>query len=119
MIPIYRAKSIMSKKDEYVIGNYIENSVDCPCIIDSYANQYEIDKSTLSIHFPDMLDLEGTDIFASLSEDGNGGDILDYRCLGDSFGSVRYEDGFWCARGKEVYISIQSFALSKVTGIQE
>jgi len=36
----------------------------------------EIDPSTLSINFPDMLDLEGTKIFASLSEDGKGGDIL-------------------------------------------
>ena len=32
--------------------------------------------STLSIHFPDMLDSEGNKIFASLSEDGKGGDII-------------------------------------------
>jgi len=37
----------------------------------------EIDPTTLAIHFPDMLDNEGTKIFASLSKDGKGGDIID------------------------------------------
>jgi hypothetical protein len=37
----------------------------------------EIDPTTLSVHFPDMLDSQGNKIFASLSEDGKGGDILD------------------------------------------
>ncbi len=36
----------------------------------------EIDPTTLSIHFPDMKDSEDNPIFASLSEDGRGGDIL-------------------------------------------
>ena len=36
----------------------------------------EIDKTTLAIHFPDMLDSQGNKIFASLSEDGKGGDII-------------------------------------------
>lgn len=38
-MPIYRAKSIMSKSNTYVMGSYIENSIDCPCIIDNDANQ--------------------------------------------------------------------------------
>ena len=38
---------------------------------------YEIDKTTLSIHFPDMIDSQGNKIFASLQEDGKGGDIVD------------------------------------------
>ena len=37
---------------------------------------YEIDPTTLSIHFPDMLDSQGNKIFASLQKDGRGGDIL-------------------------------------------
>ena len=38
-------------------------------------NEYiEIDSSTLAISFNDMIDSEGTKIFASLSEDGKGGD---------------------------------------------
>ncbi len=38
---------------------------------------YEIDPTTLSIHFPDMLDSQGNKIFASLQEDGKGGDLID------------------------------------------
>ena len=38
---------------------------------------YEIDPTTLVIHFPDMLDSQGNKIFASLGKDGKGGDILD------------------------------------------
>ena len=87
-IPIYRAKKIDS--GEYVIGwlanptpslfyifyNHcgylnVNNEV---CIQEN--ERAEIDPSTLAIHFPDMLDSEGTKIFASLSEDGRGGDIL-------------------------------------------
>ena len=37
---------------------------------------YEIDPTTLSIHFPDMLDSQENKIFASLQEDGKGGDII-------------------------------------------
>ena len=36
-----------------------------------------IDSTTLSIHFPNMLDSQGNKIFASLSEDGKGGDIIE------------------------------------------
>ena len=39
---------------------------------------YEIDPTTISIHFPDMVDSEGTKIFASLSDNGKGGDICDF-----------------------------------------
>ena len=78
-IPIYRAKKIDS--DEYVIGWYSS-----PIIIEgklylSITNQdgeHRIDPTTLSIHFPDMLDSQGKEIFASLSEDGKGGDIVEY-----------------------------------------
>ena len=87
-IPIYRAKKIDS--GEYVIGwlanptpslfyifyNHcgylnVNNEV---CIQEN--ERAEIDPSTLAIHFPDMLDSEGTKIFASLSEDGKGGDTF-------------------------------------------
>jgi len=36
----------------------------------------ECDESTRSIHLSDMIDSEGTKIFASISEDGKGGDIF-------------------------------------------
>jgi len=83
MIPIYRAKKIDS--DEYVEGHYsYDKAKDKHCIVsgvclgDAYGlvKLYEIDPSTLSINFQDMLDSQGNKIFASLSKDGNGGDML-------------------------------------------
>ena len=38
----------------------------------------EIDPTTLAIHFPDMIDSQGNRIFASLQDDGKGGDIVEY-----------------------------------------
>ena len=86
-LPIYRAKKIDS--DEYVMGWYSS-----PIIIEgktylSITNkdgEYRIDTTTLSIHFPNMLDSQGNKIFASLSEDGKGGDKI----IEDG----KYEDGF-------------------------
>lgn len=107
MIPIYRARTIKQNYNEweeceqlkrikgiwYAIGFY-----DCKREIKTYLGKWEtaylilirkstsiseistaelIDPTTLSIHFPDMLDSQGNKIFASLSEDGKGGDILD------------------------------------------
>ena len=43
-----------------------------PPEVEEYFNN--IDPTTLALHFPDMLDSEGNKIFASLSEDGKGGD---------------------------------------------
>ena len=43
-----------------------------------YPDVVEIDPTTLAIHFPDMLDSQGNKIFASLSKDGRGGDIVEF-----------------------------------------
>ena len=62
--------------------------------------QYEIDPTTISIHFPDMLDSQGNKIFASLQKDGKGGDIMkDDECYGiakyvDCKFVVEYENCF-------------------------
>lgn len=94
MIPIYRAKKIDS--DEYVEGflyqdiiGYKAPSEENPkdryyreldkntwFIMDNKSHTNMIDKSTLSISFDNMLDSEGSKIFASLQEDGKGGDML-------------------------------------------
>ena len=93
MIPIYRAKKIDS--DEYVIGycEYIPNDGRSINIINSgcwiswikldnkgFRDRFEVevDLTTLAIHFPDMIDSQGNKIFASLSEDGKGGDVITY-----------------------------------------
>lgn len=86
-IPIYRAKKVDS--DEYVVGYYFNAEIEKQHIImkqvastDYYFmfdnDEYEIDPSTLAIHFPNMIDGQGNKIFASLSEDGKGGDILEF-----------------------------------------
>lgn len=84
-IPIYRAKKIDS--DEYVEGCFNiweQNGKIYHSIMDifefpsPYSNIHIINITTLSIHFPDMLDSQGNKIFASLSEDGKGGDIVEY-----------------------------------------
>ena len=74
-IPIYRAK-VIGLDNNYIIGfyqQYIEGFEDN---VFHEINNTLIDQTTLAIHFPDMLDSQGNKIFASLSEDGKGGDIM-------------------------------------------
>jgi hypothetical protein len=90
-IPIFRAKKMDS--DDYVEGIGIEDNTLIEYIFQrsSYSSENiakisEIDLSTISIHFPDMLaedsnsyDSNGEKdlrIFASLEEFGKGGDIV-------------------------------------------
>ena len=82
MIPIYRAKRI--DNDEYVEGYLLPEykgklhlSIKWTRDFDGLTpNFIQIDPSTLAIHFPDMLDSQGNKMFASLQEDGKGGDII-------------------------------------------
>jgi hypothetical protein len=86
-IPIYRAKSL--DNGEYVVGYYFkdEDNPNLHYISDRWCiEEYGIDPSTLAIHFPDMIDKNGKRIFASLSEDGKGGDFE------EDFGVVCYRD---------------------------
>ena len=86
-IPIYRAKKIGS--DGYVIGYYspaydIHHYIITDLGVDTKVNVvyqmstdiHKIDPTTLAIHFSDMIDNQGNKIFASLQEDGKGGDIM-------------------------------------------
>ena len=47
-------------------------------ICDEDGIYHEVSKDYLAIHFPDMLDSQGNKIFASLSENGKGGDVITY-----------------------------------------
>ena len=95
-MPIYRAKKIDS--DEWVEG-YL-----------SYDREYEVnrivvvhksgkfktsvhsfDPSTLAIHFDGMVDKDGKKIFAGLSEDGKGGDVLN--CRGKDYYARMHQTG--------------------------
>jgi len=97
-IPIYRAKKLNS--DEWVEGycyadDYTRNIVNYD--VDEPFNT-EIDQSTLSIHFSNMLDSNNNKIFASLSEDGKGGDIL--KDLNSWY--IIYDNKNGCFIGKEI-----------------
>ena len=86
-IPIFRAKQIDG--DEWVEGYYhkVHRAVDVGYgdiekgeyifDVEDGITAYDIDTKTLAIHFPNMIDKNGTKIFASLSKDGIGGDIVD------------------------------------------
>lgn len=84
MIPIFRAKKIDS--NEYVEGylniweqsGKIYNSImEIGKYPSPFNNIHIVEESTLSIHFPDMVDSQGNKIFASLQKDGKGGDLID------------------------------------------
>ena len=89
-IPIYRAKKIDS--DEYVIGNLIEDEgvfyiIKNPVVthfngLQQLTGECEyldrVDPTILAINLPDMLDGQKNKIFASLSKNGKGGDIITY-----------------------------------------
>lgn len=86
-IPIFRAN--IENSNKYITGNLrkILTADSDVIMIEGLENLariginqglYKIDETTLAIHFPDMLDSEGNKIFASLSEDGKGGDIIEW-----------------------------------------
>ena len=79
MIPTYRAKS-NERKNTYVEGLLIGVDEELNlCTIrtkDDYIGGEICYLDTLSINFPNMTDVKGNKIFASLNEEGRGGDIL-------------------------------------------
>ena len=121
-LPIYRAKDIDS--DEYIVGYLSDDSMGYFYIgrMEDYCPDTQIDPTTLAIHFPDMLDSQGNKIFASLQEDGKGGDICYVRdfSYGDLQGVARYEDNCFRVhrKGKAMGISLKCRDI-KVIGIQE
>lgn len=136
-IPIYRAKKL--DKNEYEIGFLLNNM-----IVTAYEQTIErdgiywksiaatkIDPTTLAIHFPDMLDSEGNKIFASLGEDGKGGDIAIHPDYDDNkyvfiYNASCYEFGIKLIQTDEVgcweYSTLKEeeyLELFKVIGIQQ
>ena len=77
--PIYRAKKIDSDKyiQGYLLGMWGEYFISWG-ETNHVPNKVQIDPLTLAVHFKDMLDSEGTKIFASLSDNGKGGDIVEF-----------------------------------------
>ena len=82
-----------------------------------------IDNSTLAIHFPSMIDGKGNKIFASLSENRKGGDILESKWFNiDSCLTVKTEAAKWSKSGfcftQDGY-SIARYEYKKTIGIQK
>jgi len=90
-IPIDRAKKRDSK--EWVKGYLFKRNEYFFIMVSAY-DVYRIDPSTLAIHFPNMIDKNGKKIFASLSEDGVGGDILEHYKTDEEKTIFIYRDGF-------------------------
>ena len=134
-IPIYRAKKIDS--DEYVESNLIEDEgvyyiIKNPVITHFYGLQqltgeyeylHKIDISTLAIHFPDMLDSQGNKIFASLQEDGKGGDILYYKSKIDLVTKTTlYFENYRLithSKGENTFRDKESLSKFEIIGIKE
>ena len=146
-IPIYRAKKIDS--DENVISSSIVKSkawnkdkgyyykyylLDDNTEADRFPiylpHAIEIDPSTLSIHFPDMIASDSDRllpngekdlrIFASLSEDGKGGDIFqDYYVCVYSNMEIKVLDLSTFLKEKTKPICITYIGSEAVIGIQQ
>ena len=113
-LPIYRAKKIDS--EEYIEGYSINGRFIFKEWIDdvwtSYGETksnkalvYEIDPTTLAIHFKDMLDSEGNKIFASLSDNGKGGDYTNCEELPVIF-CWDFLNACVCLKGKYEYTAL-------------
>lgn len=74
---LFRAKE--KNSNNYVIGYEYYNHVEDEYYITHYVSgsNYKIDRTTRSINIEDMLDSRGNKIFASLQEDGKGGDLCE------------------------------------------
>lgn len=118
MIPIYRAKKIDS--DEYVYGFLTwDSEFGVERIIQKEVvgtSRHCIDKSTLAIHFPDMLDSDGNKIFASLSEDGRGGDIFTAGRMHGNYMIVKIQETAVIPYRKWVDSTLENI---KVIGVQQ
>ena len=71
---LFRAKE--KNSNNYVIGYEYYNHVEDEYYITHYVSgsNYKVDRTTRSINIEDMLDSQRNKIFASLQEDGKGGD---------------------------------------------
>ena len=89
-IPIYRAKKLDSDKyiQGYLLGMWGEYFISWG-ETNHVPNKVQVDPLTLAVHLKDMVDSEGNKIFASLSEDGKGGDIMKDD---EYYGIAKYKD---------------------------
>ena len=132
-LPIFRAKKLDS--DECVEGWYSDTLFLCMGDIQGHYISYKkinvvgreitlqesIDPTTISIHFPDMLDSKGNKIFASLQEDGKGGDICDLYLFKNQDKPTR--ENYTCRYKNQKIMfknfNFENYAKIEIIGIQE
>ena len=109
-------------KNEHHLLNKMLNKL---LVNERFEHIYEIDTTTLSIHFPDMLDSQGNKIFASLQEDGKGGDILEFssKYFGDYSTVLYFENHRLITHNKIIKENTirnkESLNSAKIVGIQQ
>ena len=112
---LFRAKE--KNSNNYVIGYEYYNHVEDEYYITHYASgsNYKVDRTTRSINIEDMIDSQGNKIFASLSEDGKGGDIMKDD---EYYGIAKYINCEFVVEYENCYDNI-SEGNFEVVGIQE
>ena len=115
-LPIYRGKSIKTK--QYVEG-YLKTCADTGANIYWIQTKdwidYQIDPMSLCISFPDMLDINGVRVFASLPTSYNVGDIMKDD---EYYGIAKYINCEFVVEYENCYDNI-SEGNFEVVGIQE
>ena len=118
-----RARALYGGK-EYIISQSVKFEHGNMFLYSKPFKQWvECDESTRSIHISDMTDSEGTKIFASLSEDGKGGDEINLKTVfaqGEIKTAIYLEMAMWLKNkvGKE-FLILDMLKYIKVTGIQQ
>ena len=114
---LFRAKE--KNSNNYVIGYEYYNHIEDEYYITHYVSgsSYKIDRTTRSINIEDMVDSNGNKIFASLSEDGKGGDIIETELK--RVCTAKYKEYFFYADNKDYHCNCFGFIHSKTIGIQQ
>ena len=114
---LFRAKE--KNSNNYVIGYEYYNHVEDEYYITHYisGSNYKVDRTTRSINIEDMIDSQGNKIFASLSEDGKGGDIIETELK--RVCTAKYKEYFFYADNKDYHCNCFGFIHSKIIGIQQ
>ncbi len=122
---LFRAKE--KNSNNYVIGYEYYNHVEDEYYITHYVSgsNYKVDRTTRSINIEDILDSKGNKIFASLQEDGKGGDILEFSSnyFGDYTTVLYFKNHRLITHSKTTKENTirnkESLSSSKVIGIQQ